>query len=88
MRESLFLANSTFAVICVHASKTNCRNPSIFRFSNATTKLKPGHLKANVLVRRTEALVRHIPLPEAHQNFMPLLAFDRVRDNAAAIDMT
>ena len=26
----LFLANSKLAVICVHASKTNCRNPSIF----------------------------------------------------------
>jgi hypothetical protein len=26
----LILANSKFAVICVHASKTNCRNPSIF----------------------------------------------------------
>ena len=86
----VFLANSEFAVISVHASKKNCRNPSIFRFSNAATKLKPRHSKANVLVRRTEALLNRIRLPDAHQvqSFMPLLAFDRVRDNAAAIDMT
>jgi hypothetical protein len=45
----LFLANSEFAVISIHASRTNCRNPSIFRSSNAATKLKPGYSKANVL---------------------------------------
>jgi hypothetical protein len=28
---SLFLANSEFAVISIHATRTNCRNPSIFR---------------------------------------------------------
>jgi hypothetical protein len=26
----LFLANSEFAVISIHASRTNCRSPSIF----------------------------------------------------------
>ena len=62
----LFLANSEFAVISIHASRTNCRNPSIFRFSNAATKLKPGYSKANVLVRRAEALLSPIRLPDAH----------------------
>jgi hypothetical protein len=27
---TVFLANSEFAVISIHASRTNCRNPSIF----------------------------------------------------------
>jgi hypothetical protein len=44
----LFLANSEFAVISIHASRTNCLIPSIFQFSNAATKFKPGYLKANV----------------------------------------
>jgi hypothetical protein len=54
------------AVISIHASRTKCRNPSIFRFSNAATKLKPGYSKANVLVRRAEALLNPIRLPDAH----------------------
>ena len=85
----LFLANSEFAVISVHASKKNCRNPSILRFSNATIKLKSGYTKANVLVRALRhCSVLFACLSSALQRFMPLLAFDRVRDNAAAIDMT
>jgi hypothetical protein len=46
----VFLANSEFAVISIHASRTNCRNPSIFRFSNAATKLKPGYSRARVKI--------------------------------------
>jgi len=38
----------TLRVISIHATRTNCRNPSIFRSSNASTKLKPGYSKANV----------------------------------------
>ena len=48
-RVYLSLANSEFAVI-IYASRTNCRNPSIFRFSNAATKLKPGD--SNPTMRR------------------------------------
>jgi hypothetical protein len=29
-QQNLSLANSEFAVISIHVSKTNCRNPSIF----------------------------------------------------------
>jgi hypothetical protein len=35
-----------------------------FRSSNAATKLKPGHSKANVLIRRAEPLLSR--LPDAH----------------------
>jgi hypothetical protein len=54
----VFLANSEFAVISIHASRTNCRNPSIFCYSNAATKFKPAYSKANLLVRRAEPLLR------------------------------
>jgi hypothetical protein len=30
IRVDVFLANSEFAVISIHAFRTNCRNPSIF----------------------------------------------------------
>jgi hypothetical protein len=52
------LANSEFAVISIHASRTNCRDPSIFRFSNAATKLKPGYSRARVKIDSPTAL-RH-----------------------------
>jgi hypothetical protein len=85
----LFLANSELPSFPSTRSGRIVAILRFFRFSNAATKLNPGYSKANVLVRRAEALLNPIRLPDAlQQSFMPLLAFDRVRDNAAAIDMT
>jgi hypothetical protein len=41
----VFLANSKFAVICVHASKTNCRNPSIFPIFKRGNQIEAGPFK-------------------------------------------
>jgi hypothetical protein len=52
----VFLANSEFAVISIHATRTNCRNPAIFRFSNAATQIETGLFKGESENRQSDAL--------------------------------
>src|SRR5262245_13269420 len=76
----LFLANSQFAVIFIHASGTNYRNPSIFPIFKRGNQIETGLVKGESENRQSDAL-RHCSILFAFltltnwQSFMPLLAF-------------